>query len=98
MTNSLQAILTRLAVISIALSVDEVVTVPAGTFTKCIKVVGRGSTRKNIGPLMGSAKVEVEYYSWYAAGIGMVKAVMKESSNHLMVGAGEGNLQLESFK
>lgn len=79
-------------------SIDETVTVPAGTFTKCLKVVGRGSTRKSMGPFMGSAKIEVEYHSWYALGVGLVKAVMKESSNHLMVGAGEGNLQLESFE
>jgi hypothetical protein len=79
-------------------SKDEIVTVPAGTFKGCIKVKGTGSAEKNTG-LFGIAKIKVEHYDWYAPGIGMIKSIVKESSNNIAAGyGGEATLQLESFK
>jgi hypothetical protein len=78
-------------------SKDETVTVPAGTFKDCIKVKGTGSAQKNTG-FFGVAEITVEHYDWFAPGIGMIKSIVKESSNHMMVGSGEVTFQLESFK
>lgn len=83
---------------SVIESIDEVVTVPAGTFKGCVKVKSMGTTKKNLGAFMGAATINVENYSWYAPGIGNIKSITKENSNHLMVGSGELTLQLESFK
>ena len=83
---------------SIIESKDEIVTVPAGTFKGCIKVKGTGSAEKNTG-VFGVAKIKVEHYDWYAPGIGMIKSIVKESSNNIAAGyGGEATLQLESFK
>lgn len=78
-------------------SIDDVITVPAGTFDRCVKVKSVGYSRKDMG-IFGVATITVEHYSWYAPGIGNIKSVVKESSNNLMVGAGEVTLQLKSYK
>lgn len=78
-------------------SKDETVTVPAGTFKGCVKVKGTGSAQKNTG-IFGVAQITIEHYDWFAPRIGMIKSIIKESSNHMMVGSGEITLQLESFK
>ena len=78
-------------------STDETVTVPAGTFKSCLKVKGTGAAKKDLG-ILGVANVSVEHHNWYAPGVGMVKTVLKENSNNMMVGSGELTLQLESFK
>jgi len=78
-------------------SIDETVTVPAGTFKGCIKLRATGSVQKNTG-IFGIAKITIEQYEWFAPDIGMIKSSVKESSNHMMVGSGEINIQLESFK
>lgn len=75
--------------------VDETITVPAGTFEKCIKVVRRGST-KNDGRFMHTAIITVEEYSWYARGVGLVKSIRKEQS--WWFGSGEISLQLVKFR
>jgi len=77
--------------------IDEVVTVPAGTFEKCLRVKSIGNTSKNMG-IFGVASISVEQYAWYAPGVGTVKSISKEKSNNLMLGGGELTLQLESFK
>lgn len=79
-------------------SVDEVVTVPAGTFKGCVRVKSVGTTKKDVGAFMGIATIIVEHYDWYAPGVGKIKSIVKEKSNHLMVGSGEMTMQLETFK
>lgn len=79
-------------------STDETVTVPAGTFNNCLKVKAIGKTEKNLGYMLGVAKISVEEHIWYAPGIGLVKSVRKENSNNLLVGSGEASSQLTSFK
>jgi hypothetical protein len=76
---------------------DETVTVPAGTFKNCVKVKCSGNAQKRLG-FFGDAQITVEQYTWFAPGVGMIKSMIKESSNHMMVGSGEMALQLESFK
>lgn len=75
----------------------ETVTVPAGTFENCLKIRGVGDSIQNHG-ILGKAKIHAEYLVWYAPGIGLIKAVITEKSNHLMSGGGSLTTQLESFK
>lgn len=66
-------------------SIDDIVTVPAGIFKGCIKI-------KSIGVRGGR---EVEHYVWYAPGVGRIKATHKEKS---LFGAEMSSEELESFK
>lgn len=79
-------------------SLDESITVPAGTFKNCLKISTIGYTQKDMGQFIGVDNVSVESYTWYALGVGMLKGMTKEKSNHMMVGTGEAAIQLESFK
>ncbi len=79
-------------------SMDEIVTVPVGTFKNCLKISSRGSIKKDLGSFTGVANITIEDYAWYAPGVGIVKLIRKEKSNHLMVGSGQLSMQLESFK
>lgn len=79
-------------------SLNEVVTVAAGTFDKCIRIEAEGGISKDLGQIMGKANVTVKHVSFYAPGVGMVKTYIKENGNHLMItGSGEMQWQLESF-
>ena len=76
----------------------ETVTVPAGTFKNCLKLRAIGDSIQNHG-ILGKAKIHAECLVWYAPGIGRIKVVIKETSNHLMSGGGGVfTIQLESFK
>lgn len=79
-------------------STDEIVTVSAGTFKRCILIKSSASTMKDLG-ILGKANIEVESYDWYAMGIGLIKSIHKEKSNHLMAGpGGELTMQLVSVR
>lgn len=83
-------------------SIDEVITVPAGTFKGCVKIKDMGTTKQNLGPFVGVVTINVEYYNWYAPGVGHVRSIMKEKSDKFLMGDGVGpevvTFQLESFK
>ena len=79
-------------------STDEAVTVPAGTFEHCLRTKTVGTTTYNHGAFVGMARITLEEHSWLCPGIGMVKSVRKERSNHLLTGSGEASLELVDFK
>ena len=79
-------------------ALDETVTVPAGTFQKCVKTMTVGQTAHNLGPTKGMAEVNVEEHSWFCTGVGMVKVVRKEVSNNPAMGSGQVSMELASFK
>ena len=79
-------------------SVDETVTVPAGKFSKCLKLTKTGEINENHGGYFGESKVIVEESLWYAPGVGLVKSEFNEMSNHRMSGPGHGTTLLESYK
>ena len=76
--------------------VSEDVYVSVGSFSKCIHVKEIGTINKDMGTAFGKAQVTVELHSWYAPGVGFVRAVIKEKSNHLSLGSGVGSIELES--
>src|SRR4030095_5005129 len=63
-------------------SVGETVSVPAGDFEGCVKVLAEGSKRI---PLPGSYSrfdiVSVRYETWYAPEVGLVKSDAEEFNN-----------------
>jgi hypothetical protein len=77
-----------LVITSRIVSTDETVTVPAGTFTGCVKVLGTGSG-KDDGFV--TILVNVEVITWFApGGLGEVKSVIKETDPNT-------NIQLLKF-
>lgn len=84
-------------------SIDEVVTVPAGTFEGCVKVKGVGATQKDLGDSK-VANINVEYYSWFAPGVGLIKWILKEKKEkpwedeRWRVDSEELTIELVSFK
>jgi hypothetical protein len=57
-------------------SEDEIVTVPAGIYVKCLKVQMTGS----IPAGNGHPELRVDNQLWYAPGLGMIKQVQREES------------------
>jgi hypothetical protein len=77
--------------------VDDVVTVPAGTFKNCVRVTCTGSALVPVEN-RGAAEVTMETYSWYAPGVGRVRWLNKEKSNNPLFGpGGEFFVELASF-
>jgi hypothetical protein len=56
---------------SVIESADEVVTVPAGTFKRCVRI-------KTVNITDDDASARLEDYAWYAPRVGWVKSVMRE--------------------
>ena len=69
-------------------SIDEVVTVPAGTFKECLKIKSIGFAKKvfreeqtskvPVWPPKENVKVERERYIWFAPNVGRIKLIFKE--------------------
>lgn len=77
--------------------VDDVVTVPAGTFTGCVKLRGRGTIMFEVSPLIGDVAVTAETVEWFAPGVGLVKMVRRESAYPDNPGSGQLVMELEVF-
>ena len=75
----------------------ETVTVPAGTFDKCIKVIGKGEVEREKG-LFGTVKLTVVKTEWYAEKIGLVKSILHKSGNHMLISDEETITQMTSFE
>jgi hypothetical protein len=94
-------------------SIDEVVTVPAGTFKECLKIKSIGFAEKVFGeeeqkwppPPKEYVKIERERYYWFAPGVGIIKGIFKEKkANSPVTPTSEIShfleivMQLETFK
>ena len=75
----------------------ETVTVSAGTFDKCIKVIAKGEVEKEKG-LFGTVKLTIVKTEWYADKVGLIKSVTHKSGNHMLVGDEETIMQLTSYE
>ncbi len=56
------------------ISEDEIVSVPAGVFAKCLKIHMSGT----VPPSNGAPEFRIDNQLWYAPGLGMIKQVQKE--------------------
>ena len=75
----------------------ETVTVSAGTFDKCIKVVATGEIEKEKG-LFGTVKLTIVKTEWYADKVGLIKSVIHKSGNHMLISDEETITQLTSYE
>ena len=93
-------------------SIDEVVTVPAGTFKECLKIKSTGFAEKVledrekgcITPKKENVRIEKEYYTWFAPHVGRIKMIFKAKKTCSDGGFPklpafiEMTIQLETFK
>ncbi len=75
----------------------ETVTVAAGTFNKCMKVIATGSIEREKG-LWGTVRLDVTRTDWYAPKVGLIKSVVHKVANHVMVGEETKITQLTEYK
>jgi hypothetical protein len=78
-------------------AVDDVVTVPAGTFRRCVRIRGVGTTTHELGHPFKMVTVEVETTEWFAPGVGLVKLVRRENTRPENYMSGEMVKELEVF-
>lgn len=86
-------------------SMSETVTVPAGTFENCIKVVAEGSFKTYTDSVTGEKEIPMMVEEWYAAGVGLVKQIRRELDGDMIdifntpifIG-GDSILELKSFQ
>ncbi len=62
------------------MATDEKIRVKAGTFSRCVRVTGKGDTRAS-GPEIGTVKINVVQTDWYAPGTGLIKSERRETTN-----------------
>jgi hypothetical protein len=95
-------------------NINDVVDVPSGTYNNCLKVKCIGKTvygdREVINMISNILSlgikdknfinIDVEYYIWYAPGVGNVKNIYKETANlgGKLIFTKERTVQLLSFK
>ena len=82
-------------------AIDDVVKVPAGIYSNCIKIVKHGEKSSDIKDYIGNAAgntlITVNEVSWYALGVGLVKFMRKETSQNHKISPGDIVIELESF-
>ena len=76
---------------------DETVTVPAGTFKHCIKIVGTAEFSFFADAVQGYKTVPVTQTEWYAPGVGLVKLERDEELNQSLFKGGKLSYELLEF-
>ena len=76
---------------------DETVTVPAGTFKHCIKIVGTAEFSFVADAAQGYKTVLVTQTEWYAPSIGLVKLERDEDLNQAIFKGGKQKYELVTF-
>lgn len=79
-------------------TMDDVVTVPAGTFERCMRLKVSFRGKVTLGAYGANPEVTVEYYAWYAPGIGEVKSSYTMKCSNPALGEGEYHLDMISYK
>ncbi len=85
-------------------SLSETVTVPAGTFEGCIKVVAKGTFNTYTDAVSGDTEIPMKVEEWYAPGVGLVKQIRYELDGDIIdifntpvFLGGRSTLALQSF-
>ena len=79
-------------------ALEETVTVPAGSFGHCVRVVGRAEMTLFTDPVKGFNKVPVTTTEWYCRGIGLVKLERLESLATMFYTGGKVTLELMDYR
>jgi hypothetical protein len=76
---------------------DDIVTVPAGKFEKCMKVKTYYSGKINLKSSGGNLELTVEGEGWYAPGIGLIKGCLRTKCDKPDLDGRESCMELKSF-
>ena len=79
-------------------AMDEKVTVPAGSFEHCARVVGRAELTLFTDPVRGFNKVPVSTTEWYCRGVGLVKLERVETLATMFYTGGKVVMELVEYK
>ena len=90
-------IVTPVPVENVIESMDEAVTVIAGSFQHCMKIHQKGTIHFDAGNYVGLTEVKVDEYRWYCPGVGLVKSVRHETTTNEALDKGMMSLELERF-
>jgi hypothetical protein len=79
-------------------TMDDVVTVPAGTFERCMKIKLSYRGKVSLEAYGATPEVTLEEYAWYAPGIGYVKGSYTMKCSNPALGGVELHTELISYK
>jgi len=79
-------------------SMDDTVIVPAGQFSKCMRIKMTGSAYKDAGNYVGLTIVNVEQTNWYSQGVGLVKMERIETTKSDALDKGSLLVELTNFE
>ena len=79
-------------------ALDDKVTVPAGSFEHCARVVGRAELTLFTDPVRGFNKVPVTTTEWYCRGVGMVKLERVENLATTFYSGGKVVMELAQYQ
>ena len=79
-------------------ALEEKVTVPAGSFEHCARVVGRAELTLFTDPVRGFNKVPVTTTEWYCRGVGLVKLERVETLATMFYTGGKVVMELVEYK
>lgn len=78
-------------------SLSETVQTPAGRFTGCLLVSGRGTTNTDVGNTIGRTDIEVTSKEWFAPHIGLVRLERTERSTSDALNYGALRMELDRW-
>jgi len=78
-------------------SLNDEVTVPAGTFENCLRVEGSAIVSLYTDPRIGYQDIEISQIEWYAPGVGLVKFIRDEPLDMPLFKGGKITFELTSF-
>jgi hypothetical protein len=79
-------------------SLDEEVTVPAGTFRHCLKIEGEALIHVLADPRLGGSEVPIRQTEWYAPGVGLIKLHRIEELGTAQIVGGEVLMELVDYR
>lgn len=78
-------------------AIDESVTVPAGTFQHCARIVGQAYLTLYTDPVSGFRKVPLVTTEWYCKGVGLVKLIRTEEISTAFFIGGRSTMELTGY-
>lgn len=79
-------------------AVDETVTVPAGTYKDCARIVGLGNLPLYLDAVQGFTDIPITNREWYCKGVGLVKVEREEPLSSMLWSGGKITMELTEFK
>jgi len=79
-------------------AMDEVVTVPAGTFKQCARIEGVGNLALYLDAITGFKDIPIVNREWYCKGVGLVKVERVESLASSFFSGGKVVMELTAYQ